>query len=171
MWRWSKLSKNKNKEIKNVNIIFENLEIIVIPIDYIGSIVIRKITNNFVYATNSLKYKVAEYFRMTISDKFNMTIVDENYGERNSFKRIIDYNDIVAIEIEYDDKSTDTIYVDWCELDEYSNLNQATEILEDGSLLLTVTDDNNEEEKIAILEANLKSSYEETDDEKDEDDE
>ena len=165
------MSKNKNKEIKNVNIIFENLEIIVIPIDYIGSIVIRKITNNFVYATNSLKYKVAEYFRMTISDKFNMTIVDENYGERNSFKRIIDYNDIVAIEIEYDDKSTDTIYVDWCELDEYSNLNQATEILEDGSLLLTVTDDNNEEEKIAILEANLKSSYEETDDEKDEDDE
>ena len=161
------MSKNKNKEIKNVNIVFENLEIIVVPIDYIGSIVIRKITNNFVYATNSLKYKVAEYFRMTISDKFNMTIVDENYGERNSFKRIMEYNDIVAIEIEYDDKSTDTIYMDWCELDEYSNLNQATEILEDGSLLLTVTDDNNEEEKIAILEANLKSSYEEVDDEED----
>ena len=96
---------------------------------------------------------------MSIKDKFNITLIDENYGERNSFSRIMDYADIVAADLIFDDDTRESIYVDWCELDEYKNLNQSTEISETGSLVISIDDDNNEEEKVAILEADLKQKY------------
>ena len=153
------MSNLNNKTLKSVELTFENLDVIVIPSEYVEVLVIRDIAENIAYASNFHHYKKCNFFLMSIKDKFNITLVDENYGERNSFSRIMDYADIVAADLIFDDGTRESIYVDWCELDEYRNLNQSTEISETGSLVISIDDDNNEEEKVAILEADLKRKY------------
>ena len=146
---------NKNGKIKNINVIFENLEVIVIPADYLTSLIMRDITENFIYTNTSSCYYRCEQLVMTISNKFDMTLIDENYGERNSFQRMINFRDIVAVEVVFENDVTETVYVDWWDACEYENLHQDTEILSDGALLVSIDDYNNDEEKCEFLEADL----------------
>ena len=136
----------KNKEIKKVDIILENLEIISVPVDFIESLVINDINNNIVYTNCLFFYNQCKLLYLKINSKFNITVVDKVYGERNTFNRLIDYKDITAIEVSFSTGEKITIYVDWWEPCVYENLNQNCEILEDGSLEISVTDDNNEDE-------------------------
>lgn len=146
---------NKNGKIKSINIVFENLEVVVVPSDYISAFVINDISENFVYTNTTLYYFGCKKLNMRINNEFNMTLVDDIYGERNSFQRIINFNDIVAVDIIFENDVSETVYVDWWDMCEYENLNQSTEILSDGSLSISIDDENNEEEKISFLQGDL----------------
>lgn len=152
---------NKNGKIKSINIVFENLEVVVVPVDYISVFVINDISENFVYTNTTLCYFSCKKLHMRIKNEFDMTLVDEIYGERNSFQRIINFNDIVAVEIIFENDVSETVYVDWWDMCEYENLNQSTEILSDGSLSISIEDENNEEEKISFLQGDLDDNNDE----------
>ena len=145
------IRKYKKKKIERIDIILENLEIISVPVDYIKSIVIQDICSNFIYTNAPLFFYKCKFLYLIISDKFNTTIIDKIYGERNSFKRLTELRDITAIQIFFSNGDDEIVYVDWWELDDEENLNQLSNILSDGSLEISINDENNDDEKVEIL--------------------
>jgi len=151
----SDLKKLQDAKIKNINLVFENVEELVIPIRYIKHFFLSNINPNYSYGNeNQVIYDSCDSLTMMIDKSFNISINNGLYGEYNAFDRITQYNDIVAIEVQYEDENIEPtlVYVSWCEIDSLNNLNQISVITKDGDLLLCISDDCNIDKKISIAE-------------------
>ena len=113
-------------------------------------------SNNKNYLTN---YTYCEFVTMTISADANapfyefgreiFRLRDVDTGEYNPatlFDRI-KLNDICYITINYKDKTSYTISVDWNEKNDYTNYNQITEIDKNGNLIISICKKNAKKNK------------------------
>ena len=112
--------------IKSVEITFENVDYIEIPIEYFSKIDIRC---NFVEFI--LKESVNSCF-----EGFKKDLDMRNYVGETLFDRIINYCDIVEIKIIHNDYTAETYRVEWEESDncEYENKLQKACLSDDENL-------------------------------------
>lgn len=125
-----------NKDVKKIEIVFENCETLVIPIERIGQFILDDIHQHISrIALNSVqKHEVAD------------TIFIEIFNRKRNKKlyRISDYKDITQIYITYDDSSEECYFTDYREPEGHEddlgapNINQTTYITDKGDILLTI---------------------------------
>ena len=99
--------------VESITFVFENCESIEFSMKYVGLFYINDITQNIKrFALNSVKkIDVAKELFIEIfsegDEKYN------RYCTCGKFERLLQYRDIVYVDIKYDDGHVDTIYVDY----------------------------------------------------------
>ncbi|MCM3109886.1 hypothetical protein [Lederbergia lenta] len=146
-------------ELKQVNLILENCEVLEIDRKYIGYFHIGNIKTSINRnACNSIsKDIVCEDFTIEINRSFkDEELMQYTFGDlsekRNPIERLLRYPDITALEIVYQDDSKEYIYVDWQVEDGDTNKNQKNLINNFGDLYIVISENkgiedfyNNEE--------------------------
>lgn len=132
--------------IKEVEIVFENCEVAILPIEVIGSFHIMGIHDEIhriacnAIGIQTIAYEVAfELFQE--ADTINKC-EDNSLSVSKPIERIQKNNDIVALNIIYDDGNEQYIYVDYSDNDKYAgeeNKNQKTHISSDGVLYVVIS--------------------------------
>lgn len=110
------------ENIKQLDIIFENVESIIVPPKHITNLIISE---PYEVIFGNSPFQVSDYIEIGLQDihllsSENLHFPDDSIAE----KRLINSNDISCIEIIDDDNKSQTIYVNWHDEDEYINLNQ-----------------------------------------------
>lgn len=138
--------------VESITFVFENCEFIEIPMKYVGLFYINDITSNIKrFALNSVKkIDVAKELFIEIfsegDEKYN------RYCKSGKFERILQYRDIVYVEIKYSDGNVDTIYVDYD--GDMQNQNQNNYLSKLGNLYVSVSRKKQVEDFILEREAN-----------------
>lgn len=103
----------------SINITFENCETANVPFKYVEYLVISGLSNNYLYIkTNHFCESRLQCDRLYINfveDFKNLNYISFDNKEHNLFKRIIDYKDIVYIELRYKDDSSILVYLPYQE--------------------------------------------------------
>lgn len=125
-------------DIKEIQLILENVDVITIPRKYIGNFYISSIQKSICrmgcnYIGESI---VADKFILEVNEKANTHENSPNYGERYIFERLIKYNDICSIDIIYKTGKVDSYSFDYDGDDE--NANQKSRINKFGDLELVI---------------------------------
>lgn len=125
-----------SKSIKKVEIVFENCESLIVPIERIGKFVIDDIHKHINrVALNSVE-----------EHETSMTVFIEIFNRKRNKKlyRISDYKDITQIYLIFDDSSEACYFVNYEEPTGHENdlgapnVNQTTYITDKGDILLTI---------------------------------
>lgn len=135
------------KNVVSVKVSFENCEYAVIPASCIGmflldsvSIVVQRVAVNAINPMNVAKVVAFELFSEANSQsEFNS--FEKNF---DLFKRISQWDDIVDLELVYDDGSSETFYVDYCSEGNDSgedNDYQTSYVSEQGNMYVVVGKD------------------------------
>jgi len=127
------------KKIESINITFENCESYNVPAELINSMYIKGFQEN-IYMHNGKgelsNYKRAYSFIITIKNDNN---IKPYYDHSNSFsERVIEYNDICVITLNYIDNKKFTFYVPWDYADQQSNSYQKIRHNKDGSISIDI---------------------------------
>lgn len=139
------------KEVKSVELILENCEVIEIKREYIGIFHVSDIKKSISRdAINSISdYVTAEEVFIQISSKANNSssyVGDLHDGEITPFDRLIRYADITALNIKYQDGSKEYIFVKWGGDSDYTNEYQSVAINEKtGDLYIAISEKENVE--------------------------
>ncbi|MBZ9693219.1 hypothetical protein [Clostridium sp. M14] len=133
-----------NKEIKKIEFILENCEVIEFEGKHVGDFDVENIKTNISrIACNSIsKHNVCETFAIEISSLANTEIVQPWGDKIKPFDRLNKYQDITSIEIHYNDNTSDKILVDYCSESENlgaNNLNQESYISDLGNLYIIIS--------------------------------
>jgi len=139
------------KNVKYLELVLENCEVIKFNAKHIKTLEIKNIKKEIQrIAFNSiLEYIFCEDFIIQISSKANtLDAYETTWGildNRLPFERINDFKDIAAIDVCYDDDTTEYIYVNWSKdsgtcVNSYqsSHINKKT-----GDLFVVVSKDKN----------------------------
>lgn len=135
------------KEIKQVDIVLENCEVIAIPRNEIGEFSLSGVEK--VYgriASNSISdYLFAKSFYIEIhKDANTLDNADVNFrrdGEK-PFERLTNRHDITHVDLIFEDGTNEYICLDWSGESEYINESQSTyRSKENGSLFIVVDRD------------------------------
>lgn len=133
------------KNVKSVNLILENCEVINIEPQYLGQLLLDKIrTKVYRIAMNSIsKMQVVNRVAIEIFSEANVPY--DSFGEESKetiFERLTNYNDIAQIELIYDDdcKDTEIFVVNWEDDDKCGCTNklQKSYISKPGNLYITI---------------------------------
>lgn len=133
------------KNVKSVNLILENCEVINIEPQYLGQLLLDKIrTKVYRIAMNSIsKMQVVNRVAIEIFSEANVPY--DSFGEESKetiFERLSNYNDIAQIELIYDDdcKDTEIFVVNWEDDDKCGCTNklQKSYISKPGNLYITI---------------------------------
>ena len=138
-----------NKLVKNIELTFENMDYIEIPNQYFSNFSLENIETNIrrVAVNAIMRYQKARSVIFELRKEANedfenfdrdMNMVD--YNGDTLFDRIIDYNDIVDINLIYEDDSSEKFAVEWddeCD-DKYKNKLQISTITENGNLCVQI---------------------------------
>lgn len=130
------------KEIKEIKVIFENLETCNISSDEIGFIGFNNIKEDISrIADNCIaNLKVAENaFIEIIKDRPINDKDDYSYQSTSLFNRIKNFNDITSFEIHYKDGSEEDIYVKYEETPSFSNKLQHSTIEKNNHLYIVIS--------------------------------
>lgn len=131
------------KEIKSIELVLENCEVIVVEKESIGTMNLTNIHRSIRrVATNSVSDLLqAEEVFIQISSKVNhVSSYSLSLGSGTPFERLMQYGDITAVLINYEDGSEEYIFVDWSEGCEYNNLYQSSAVNEQtGDLYLVIS--------------------------------
>ncbi|MCM3387212.1 hypothetical protein M3649_03585 [Ureibacillus chungkukjangi] len=136
-----------SKEIKQIDIVLENCEVIVIPRNEIGEFSLSGVEKVYSrIASNSISdYLFAKSFYIEIhKDANTLDNVDENFREFGElpFDRLTKHHDITHVDLIFEDGSNEYICVDWSGESEYINDSQTTyHSAENGSLFIVVDRD------------------------------
>jgi hypothetical protein len=139
------------KEIKFIELVLENCEIIKIDKQHIGIFRIENIKRSISrVAMNSISdHKSAEEVFIQISSKannYNSYVTTWSGNETLPFTRLIKYKDITAISIHYEDDDEEYIYVPWGGESDYKNEYQSCKINEHtGDLYIIISEKENVE--------------------------
>ena len=137
------------KHIKSIDIICENCEVFNIPAKYIGYIDIIGIERNIHrIAVNAIRDSLrAKEIAIEIFSEIGKDIID----------RLINYNDITALELIYTDKSSEIIYVNYKDESDRlgaENLNQDSYISKLGNLYIKIIENKELEDYFDLEEIN-----------------
>lgn len=132
--------------VKSIDIVLENCEVYTFPKEDIGYFEISDIREKiFRCACNAVsKYKTAYCVDIELFDtnRFQTTTFDEN-NKTDTFKRILEGNDITQIHISYEDDTEEQYLVDYIDLSEAlgaPNENQKSYISELGNLYVVISE-------------------------------
>lgn len=142
------------RNIKGINLCFENVESVYVPANCIGLFYMDKIYGRIRYADMN-KISLSEYCNLVTMEIFQeVNDVKQGYCflgaefddiRYTPFERIGRYNDIVCIEICFDDGEKRTYYVDYVEKDENMigapNINQKTYVSKCGAVYIVIGKD------------------------------
>lgn len=137
------------RQVKLIDITFENTEYVVIPDKYflrfditgirkcierrfINAIVEMNLVDRITFELDKEILNSTEEFECDLFTAEDMT--DKQY----IFKRMGMYKDITQLHLTFDDGSKEVFYTPWAEGDEYHNLNQKTYINESGNLVVDI---------------------------------
>lgn len=122
------------KKVVSIELGFENCEGCEIPIDYIASMWLGKLSSSLQFNALHKVFKetktISEVY-IAFERKCDLAEVDCNFGYgpegRNLFERLQEYNDICWLHVIYDDDSKDDYQVTWNDPDNnlYNNPNQS----------------------------------------------
>jgi hypothetical protein len=149
------------KQIKNIDLGFENCEVMSIDCKSIGHLHIDEIKDSIRrIAVNSVsKMRCCEHFSLSINRNDNISYLpfDQEEWEMNKFERITQSRDIVSVGVHYEDGTSEDFYVPWeGELD-YSNECQNTYENEFGDLFLVINKNKKVEDVLNNSEINDKN--------------
>lgn len=139
------------KEVKSVELILENCEVIEIKREHIGVFHVLDIKKSISRdAINSINdYLEAEEIFIQISSKANNPssyVEDLHDGEITPFDRLMRYADITALNIKYQDDSEEYIFVKWGGDSDYTNEYQSVATNEKtGDLYIVISEKENVE--------------------------
>ena len=111
------------KNVKSVNLVLENCEVINIDAQYFGQLLLEKIrTKVYRVAMNSIS-RMQVVNRVAIELFSEANVPYDSFGEESRetiFDRLTNYNDIAQIELIYDDEGKDTelFIVNWVDDDQ-----------------------------------------------------
>lgn len=140
---------NYMNEIKSIEIVLENCEAIRIDRENLGYFNIDNIKRSISrMAMNSVSdYLSAEKIFIQISSKANnhsSFIFTCHEGEVTPFDRILKYSDITSVVVNYENETSEEIYVDWGGDSDYTNPYQSVAINEKTNDLYIVISKNDE---------------------------
>ena len=115
------------KTIKNIDIILENFECFPVASKDIVLLDIGEIK------TNKLDIKTTDSLKLILSERANRL---GSIGKTKFFERMVKWQDITAIELFFEDGTSELIYADWDDDDDYENRYQET--LVDENLYITI---------------------------------
>ena len=124
------------KQLKSIEIIFENVDNILIPIEKIIMINIERIsrTVHIYYSNNVIEYLTCDACYL----KLDKSMEKEKTQYNNElFNRILRWKDITHIKLIYTD-SEEMITMPWIDNHKEINLAQEANIDDDGNLLLNI---------------------------------
>lgn len=132
--------------VKSIDIVLENCEVYTFHREDIGDFEISDIREKiFRCACNAInKYKTAYFVNIELFDtsRFQTTTFDEN-NKTDTFKRILEGNDITQIHIHYEDDTEEQYLVDYNDLNEAlgaPNKNQKSYISDLGNLYVVISE-------------------------------
>lgn len=132
------------KEVKEIQLVLENCEVIYVPVKVIGQINIEGLSRSiYRQACNSISdSEECDEFVIQIHRSFDTSEHGSGFTKDDKtlpFKRISDYSDITAIVVKYEDDSEEYIFVPWNEESEYENTYQKNLINEWGDLYIVIS--------------------------------
>lgn len=139
-----------SREIESIELVLENLESVKIKREHIGFFEMRGITKSISrLASNSISeiLTVNEVFLQICSkaNNYSSYVHDWHDEKIKPFERLMRYKDIVAVEVNFKDGSSECIYVNWeSDLDDYTNKNQSVAInKKTGDLYIVISEKEN----------------------------
>ena len=135
------------ENIKEVAISYENCEVFTVPKEYVKWFYMSGISESWCfggYDKDLSKYKMADKLHLTIypdanNDDYlwmNSHLVEEE--KIKPFCRTLEFSDIVAVYIHYEDGTKESVYVHWEGDNDYVNPAQYTYIDDKGNLVIEV---------------------------------
>ena len=129
--------------VKAVEIVFENLEYVRVPVEHIGAVNLQNVSYSIgFFCTNSVKKHLhTKSAYLQIKKSFRCDIRHDKYADLyEEFKSRIFNPDIVFFRIHYMDGSYEDIYVSWedCEDSEYKNRLQSTTRDAEGNIIIEI---------------------------------
>lgn len=129
------------KDIKSIELGFENCDGMVIPVEFLKDIVLKDIKKHIRRtAINAVwEYEKAEYFKVEIKKEFDGDFNESYLGDNSStrFQRIA-YGDVALVRINFDEKDYKDIYVKWEGESAYQNESQSTSTNNNGDLVVII---------------------------------
>lgn len=161
----SLLNGEKVLELKYVDLILENCEVVKVDRKFIGDFHLGEINTSISRnASNSISKKVScEEFIIQINrdmnkEEHNQYTFSQIDQKTNPIKRLMKFQDITAVEITYKDDSSEIIYIKWHLEDENNNRFQKSKLNNFGDLYIVISenqefedvygDEFNNEEKV-----------------------
>lgn len=134
-------------KLKAIDIVFENCEVVHIPIEYLFFLSLNKITMSlrvdFGRVTGSIN---SESTKIVLKSSANDLHTDMEPNMK-LFDRIMEHNDIAAVDLITDNDESTYYYVDWCWDNDYRNSYQHNKIMENGDLVVYIGKDFEEEDE------------------------
>lgn len=137
------------KKLTYIDIVLENVEVLKFDVEYIDYISVDNIHKNTVYSHDNLHeyLQCDELYLMLHPSANKIENSTTDYTEKSlPFDRINAWQDIVSIELFYDDETSENIYVPYD--GEEVNLLQSQIITSTGSMLVVCSKENTAEEWI-----------------------
>lgn len=144
------------KEVKSVELILENCEVLKFLPDQIGVFCCNNITARVArVACNSIsKLLVCEWMGIELYGTTNQKY--DSFGQESEYRvfdRLMKFTDITAVEVTYEDDSSDYILVPWSDESEYSNKYQTGFVSASGNLCILISKETFAENFFGELEA------------------
>lgn len=145
-----------SKEVKEIHLVLENCEAVVVPTKYLAGVVIEDIAQKFSReAINSVsKSLTAKSVYLEILKPSELK-VDSFVGESEDYtckERINDGGDIACLQIVYKDNSHEDYWVEWDHSSDCYNSYQKVEVSKEGNLHLLIHKDKTLEKYLNELE-------------------
>lgn len=145
-----------SKAVKEIHLVLENCEFIVVPTKYLADVVIEDITQKISReAINSVsKSLTAKSVYLEILKPSDLKVVGLMREDRDYTckERISDGGDITCLQVVYKDDSYEDYWVEWNHSSDYYNSYQKVEFSKEGNLHLLIHKDKTLEKYLNELE-------------------
>lgn len=134
-------------KIKSVELALENCEVITIDKELLGFLYLGDLNTTFCKEYNSLlettvcKDFAIEIHRDLSKNKETQYLFGQTDDERNPIERLLKYQDITQIQINFDNDSSKHYYAHWHDEDEYDNRYQYNKKNDFGDLYIVISED------------------------------
>ena len=120
------------KEVETIEVLFNNVEFIVIPTALVKDVKMGTVREK---QFGNETYSVMDDLSLTIDKTFASTeglfLVENAKGgispDMHPLSRMLFFKDMVALTLHFSDKTTETIYCPWTEVDGYDDFNASQE--------------------------------------------
>lgn len=148
-----------NKKLKELIIGFENVEVIHVPGDDVGSYLVDRITQyimNDFYSYDTFVGENAGLVNLILKPCADRKL-EEPYNADTVFERIMKFRDITGLEFIFDDDTSRKISVPWEGLDpvEIENQKQSSAVTEGGCLIVCINTNQTAEEEAKVFRGTI----------------
>lgn len=132
------------KNVKKIRFVFENCEYVELEAKYFGCFVVTDIEEsvkrtslNSIMQTKTANKVAFEIFKDAKNIEYT-PFGNEKY-KTDVLSRLAEGSDITQLKLKYDDNSSDTLFVDWNNENEFSNSYQKQHIDDYGTLYIVIS--------------------------------